>query len=390
MRAGLRLHPVLAYFVLAFGLSWGGVAVVMAVSGFSTVALRPEEAGLLFGLMLLGPSVGGLLMTSLVDGRVGLRTLATRLTRWRVAPRWYAAAVLTAPLPLLAILWGLGIVSDPVFTPRFQWMLFGVGLIAGALEEIGWTGFATPRLLARHSALTAGLILGVVWALWHALVDFRYSGTATGSAWIIEFAFAYVLTLIPYRILMTAVFERTRSGLLGILMHASYTGSLLAFVGVMPWPQGLVWQGLFAGTLWLFVAVAVSSPAARVSPVAKDRHPGGGWPIVAVRGLHTLIYLVLAASTLILLWVGATGRFPAVLWIVGPLVAIETVVLLSNRARCPLTAVVDRLSGAAGSVSDTFLPEALTRRTLVLYGPLLAIGLVLLAARGAGMIGRAA
>jgi hypothetical protein len=127
-----------------------------------------------------------------------------------------------------------------------------------------------------------------------------------------------------------------------------------------------------------------------MSPVAKDRHPGGGWPIVAVRGLHTLIYLVLAASTLTLLWVGITGRFLAVLWIVGPLVAIETVVLLLNRARCPLTAVVDRLSGAAGSVSDTFLPEPLTRRTLALYGPLLAIGVILLAARGAGIIGGAA
>lgn len=116
----------------------------------------------------------------------------------------------------------------------------------------------------------------------------------------------------------------------------------------------------------------------------------GNWPIIAVRGLHTLIYLVLAASTLTLLWVGITGRFLAVLWIVGPLVAIEIAVLLSNRARCPLTAVVDRLSGEAGSVSDTLLPEALTRRTLALYGPLLAIGVILLAARGAGIIGGAA
>jgi membrane protease YdiL (CAAX protease family) len=388
--AWLRSHPVLAYFALAFGLSWGGVGGVMAVSDFSTAPLRPQEAGVLFALMLLGPGVGGLVMTGLVDGRAGLSALAAGLTRWRVAPRWYAVAVLTAPLLLLAILLGLSALVDPIFAPRFQWMLFCVGLIAGALEEIGWTGLATPRLLARHSALTAGLALGVVWALWHAPVDYRYSAGATGSGWIVEFAFAYVLTLIPWRILMTALFERTRSGLLSILMHASYTGGLLAFVGVMPWRQGLVWQGLFAGTLWVMVAVAVTAPAARMSPVAKDRHPGGGWPIMAVRALHTLIYLVLAASTLIVLSVGVTGRFLHVLWIVGPLVAIETVVLLSNRARCPLTAVVDRLSGAAGSVSDTCLPEALTRRTLAFYGPLLAIGVILLAARGAGLIGGAA
>lgn len=380
-------HPLVGYFTLAVGLSWLGVGGAMAVSGFSTEALRPEEAGLLFALMLLGPSVGGLVMTGLVDGRAGLRAVATRLTRWRVAPRWYAVALLTAPVILLAILWGLGGFIDPVFAPRFQWMLLGVGLIAGALEEIGWTGFATPRLLARHSALSAGLALGLLWALWHALVDFRYSGGATGSGWIVEFAFAYILTLIPYRILMTRLFEKTRSGLLAILMHASYTGSLLAFVGVMPWRQGLVWQGLFAGALWVLVALTLAAPASRSSPVARDRRGSGGCRIVAVRGLHTLIYLVLAASTLILLWAGITGRFMAVLWIVGPLLAIEIAVLLLNGAKCPLTAVVDRLSGAPGSVSDTFLPEPLTRRTLALYGPLLAIGLILLAARGAGIIG---
>jgi len=232
--AWLRSHPVLAYFALTFSLSWGGVAVVMAVSGFSTTALRPAEAGAMFALMLLGPGVGGLVMTGLVDGRAGLRLLAARLTRWRVAPQDYAVALMTAPVPLLAILLGLGAFIDPVFAPQFQWILFGVGLIAGALEEIGWTGFATPRLLARHSALKAGLALGVVWALWHALVDYRYSAGATGSGWIVSFAFAYLLTLIPWRILMTALFDRTRSGLLSILMHASYTGSLLAFVGFTP------------------------------------------------------------------------------------------------------------------------------------------------------------
>lgn len=386
MAPWLRQHPLVGYFALAFALSWGGVGGFMVIGGFPMTALGPEESGLLFALMLLGPSVGGLVLTGVLEGREGLRALARRLTYWRVGPGWYAAALLPVPVLLLMILWGLEVWVDPVFAPRFQWPLLAVGLIAGAVEEIGWTGFATPRLLARYGALSAGVSLGIVWALWHALVDFRYSGGTTGSAWIVTFAFAYMLTLVPYRILMTALFERTRSGLLGILMHASYTGGLLAFVGTLSWGQGLVWQGLLAGALWILVAVTVSAPAARGSPIAKDRHPGRSWRIAGVRGLHTLIYLVLAASTLILLSVGITGRFMALLWIVGPLLAVEIVVLLLNGARCPLTAVVDRLSGAPGSVSDTWLPEALTRRTLAIYGPMLAIGLILLAARGAGVI----
>ena len=88
---------------------------------------------------------------TLLEGRAGMRQLASRLKRWRVGARWYAVALLTTPLFLLAILWPLSALIEPAFAPRFQWALFAIGVVAGRFEEIGWTGFATPRLLTRQN-----------------------------------------------------------------------------------------------------------------------------------------------------------------------------------------------------------------------------------------------
>ena len=153
------------YFVLAFGVSWGGILLILVATGFDLAPMGPWEMGPwetggVAALMLLGPSLAGLVMTVLVDGCAGLRAMLARLRTWRVGLVWYAVALLTAPLLLLGILGGLGALADPAFAPRFQWWLFAAGLTAGLFEEIGWTGFATPRLLARHRLGRAGLWLG--------------------------------------------------------------------------------------------------------------------------------------------------------------------------------------------------------------------------------------
>jgi membrane protease YdiL (CAAX protease family) len=145
---------------------------------------------------------------------------------------------------------------DSAFAPGFQWPLFAIGLVAGSFEEIGWTGYATPRLLARQRPFIAGLSLGLAWALWHLLVDFRQNFNAQGIAWLLEFALLYMAALTAYRLLMTWVYVHTQSLLLAVLMHASYTGCLLALYPGTSFRQGLAWQGAFAGLLWTAVAVA--------------------------------------------------------------------------------------------------------------------------------------
>jgi uncharacterized protein len=242
----------------------GGILIVLIATGFDLSALQPLEAGLIFVLMLLGPSTSGLTLTVLLDGRAGMRELGSRLMRWRVGAGWYAVALLTTPLLLLAILWLLSAIVEPAFAPRFQWAFFAIGLVAGTREEIGWTGFTTPFLLARQRPGMAGLSLGLVWALWYVMVDFRYNFDAMGTAWLLEFAVVYVATLTPYRMLMTWVYLNTRSLLLAILMHASYTGWLIVLFPATSYTQSLFWQSAFAVMLWAAVALVLRRSALRV------------------------------------------------------------------------------------------------------------------------------
>jgi uncharacterized protein len=257
IRNYLQRHPLLVFFALAFAISWGPILVVTASRGSDLSPLQSVEGGLLFLAMLLGPSVSGLARTALLEGCAGLRALGLRALRWRVATVWYAVALLTVPAILLVVLSILSILINPAFAPRFQWWLFGLGILAGTFEEIGWTGFATPRLLARKSLMVAGLSLGCIWALWHLLVDFRYNAKALGAVWPLEFFITYLLALTPYRLLMTWVYSHTQSLLLAILMHASFTGSLLVLVPVVPASLGFYWQSVFAVLLWVLVAIVL-------------------------------------------------------------------------------------------------------------------------------------
>jgi len=265
----LRRHPLLGYFALAFGISWAGILVILASRQFDLSPLQTLEGGLIFLAMLLGPGVSGLLCSAVVDGTAGMRELGRRALHWRVALRWYAVAVLTIPAILLTLLSLLCGFFDPAFSPRFQWPLFAIGFIAGSFEEIGWTGFATPRLAARYSLAVAGLSLGLTWAFWHLLVDFRYNIETMGIAWPLEFAIVYLATLTPYRMLMTWVYSHTESLLLAIVMHASFTGWLLVLFPMTSFQQTLFWQSVLALTLWGAALMVLRRDPARIDGSAN-------------------------------------------------------------------------------------------------------------------------
>ena len=104
-----------------------------------------------------------MLLTGLVYGKAGFRELLARLRKWRVDARWYAIALLTAPLLVIPILFALSLTSL-VFLPnilitadKFKLLLTGVvvGLVfGGLLEELGWTGFLVPELRRHHASIT--------------------------------------------------------------------------------------------------------------------------------------------------------------------------------------------------------------------------------------------
>jgi membrane protease YdiL (CAAX protease family) len=223
----LLKSPVLAYYLVTFAISWGAVLFVVGPGGFlTTTSTSPSFAPVGVALML-GPALAGVLLTSLVDGSAGWRDILSRLRRWRVGVSWYAVALLTAPLVTTATLLALSLTSS-AFVPailtaedKASLLLFGIaiGLIVPVFEELGWTGFAMPRLRLGHGILATGLIMGVPWGAWHLPL---FAGSAASSGEIPPALFMAAMLfswLLPYRVLMVWVYDRTQSLLLAMLMH---------------------------------------------------------------------------------------------------------------------------------------------------------------------------
>ena len=264
--AFIKRHSLSTYFALAFAISWGGVLLV--IGGLGGIPGSAAQTDPLFPFvylaMLAGPSVAGILLTSLVYGRVGLREFLSRMLRWQVGARWYAVALLTAPLLVAATLFALSLAS-PVFLPgilttsnKASLLLFGiaVGLGAGFFEELGWTGFAVPGLRLRHGGLGTGLIVGLLWGAWHFLVTLWGSGSSSGALSLVLFLFVALFSFLPpYRLLMVWVYDRTESLLVAMLMHASLTASVLILgpLAISGVPL-LAYDLVLAAALWVVVA----------------------------------------------------------------------------------------------------------------------------------------
>ena len=272
LTALIKRHPLPAFYTLTFAISWGGM--LMVIGGPGRLPGTPEQADRLMGIafsLMAGPSVSGLLLTGLVSGRAGLRDLLARLIRWRVAARWYAVALLTAPLLSTGAFLALSHpFSDfPVVKTNNKAAILltaiATGLTGGFLEEVGWTGFAIPRLKRDHDVFKTGLITGVLWGAWHFLVSLWYSGTSSGELAFPLFLTLYFLTgvaqLTAYRVLMVWVYDRTESLLVAVLMHASLIVSTTPIL--LPTMTGapfLIWFLVLTVALWVVVAaVAVAN-----------------------------------------------------------------------------------------------------------------------------------
>jgi CAAX protease family protein len=159
--SGLRLllqrHPVTVYFVLVFTLAWG--ALLPVLGGPLSASGNDRIANPLFVLAILAgplaPSIASVPLTGVLDGRAGYRELLGRLRRWRVDGRWYAAALLAGPLPILAAAVLLAaLLSAPEFLPgiltappSLGLVLLGVvvGLVAGISATRGGEASPTRR-----------------------------------------------------------------------------------------------------------------------------------------------------------------------------------------------------------------------------------------------------
>jgi uncharacterized protein len=237
----VRRFPLVAYFVLAYALTWWV---------YPLLRFNP-----LIGLLgLFGPALAAIVVTAVTDGRPGVRTLLGRVVRWRVPVPWYLVAIgLPAVLALLAASLSAWFGPAVIQFGRLSALDFIlVVLVLG--EELGWRGYALPKLLQRFSPLLASLILGVLWWLWH-LPTFIIAGTPQFGQPVV----AFLIMTTAYSILLSWVFLNTRgSVLVATLFH-----------GAINVTQGFFLAGVDRVDRYWWLAVAYGAAALAVAAVLR-------------------------------------------------------------------------------------------------------------------------
>jgi membrane protease YdiL (CAAX protease family) len=252
-----REYPAVTYFLLAFGISWTAAVLVAAPKLLQRASLPKLTGILMFPAMLLGPSFSGIFLTRQLDGRDGLKDLFARMRGVRFPLSRYTA-LLIPPAMVLSVLLCLKNLVSPIYAPNHFWLGVSFGLLAGFLEEIGWMGFAYPKLRLRYNVLTAAAILGLFWGLWHApVIDFLGAASPHGKSLPAFFA-AFAAAMAAMRVLIAWFYERTQSIALCQLIHIVSTGSLVVFSPAAVTPaQEATWYALYAAALWILVLMLV-------------------------------------------------------------------------------------------------------------------------------------
>jgi uncharacterized protein len=257
LSAFVRRRPLLTFFILAYAFAW------LLISLVSVSLVFPV-------LGLFGPALAAIIVTAIAEGRAGVKALLRRVVQWRVGWQWYAVA---AGLPVALALAALGLhrllggaennrPGDPLALVAILALL-----VVG--EELGWRGFALPRLQERFGGLGASLILGGLWAAWH-LANTRIPGLDYYG-----YGFpAFLLYVVGMTVLFTWIANHTRgSVLIAWLFHAAInvTGSIF-FVGepVRQW-----WlSGAVYGVVALIVLV-VAGPNLAERPANRQEIRSG-------------------------------------------------------------------------------------------------------------------
>jgi membrane protease YdiL (CAAX protease family) len=266
-------NPVIAYYLVTFLISWGGL--VLMLGGPDRISSQQTDFPFLplYLITVAGPSIGGILLTGIFDGKRGYRDFISRLIKWRVKGIWYAAAVLIAPVTVFTTLLVLSLFS-PAFVPgifragenpvasafgipggdKMTLFLFVLmlGLFNGFVEELGWTGFATPKLNMKDSVMATGVKLGIAWGLWHLLSNYIGSAAHAGAIPLPLYLLVMLFSFLPpFRIIMTWVYDHTGSLFIAILMHASLdTFWILSTPIALTGSQRVTWYIAWSIVLW--------------------------------------------------------------------------------------------------------------------------------------------
>src|SRR5215211_263620 len=246
LRGLLIRHPLVSFFTLAYALTW--LAWSPWYLSEDGVGLLPYDGERISDYLntialILGPTLSAFIMTGATEGRDGVRRLLRRIVLWRVGLGWYLFVLVGIPAIMVlctVVLPGAlsSFQASALASTLFLYVVAGpVFLFAGGpfFEEIGWRGFALPRLQRLYGPLVGSIVLGALWGLWH-LPLFLIPSWDTPHGSLLDIAL-FVTWAVAITIVITWVFNNTKgSVLLAILAHGSINSATVAVYGLFPAP----------------------------------------------------------------------------------------------------------------------------------------------------------
>jgi hypothetical protein len=240
-----RKDSLTPFFLLTFLITWGlGALAIFLPAQFQAIFGELTDTSPMYFIAVAAPTLSASLLTFVRGGWTGLGSLYGRLVHWRFGLKWYALVLIGIPAVgwIAARITGASPLKEANTTAEFLLLMYYI-LVTGPLcEELGWRGFALPRLLERFSPFNASLILGVMWGVWH-LPSFFVGGMEQNEMSIPLF----LLNAIFLSIFVTWVFLHTRgSVLIAVLIHfsvnfcATIIGVTLPALGVLLLAAGIL------------------------------------------------------------------------------------------------------------------------------------------------------
>lgn len=207
---------LVVFFAVVFGVPWSGWTVLQVYG----IDWETPLGAALFSTGL-ACSLGGLLAVGVSEGWRGVRDRLVQAVRLKVSLAWWLYALLVPLLLVLAsggsYLLLTGSEPTPDWTVTRNWITLAALMIfiPGPLgEEFGWRGFLLPRLLQRMSFWWASMVVGAIWGVWHLPL---YWGRVMQDGWL--WFGLFCLGVLAFSVLISAVWIRTRSLLLAMIMH---------------------------------------------------------------------------------------------------------------------------------------------------------------------------
>lgn len=251
---------LLIFFLLTFALTWmtwlAPAALASPGHGFFGVG------GPVFLFGVFAPAFVALALTAYREGWAGVARLLARIGRWRVATRLYLFAIgcMAATKLIAALIHRIALGAWPAFGDTPVPMMLGAIVVSTwvqAGEEVGWRGYALPRLATQVGLGFGSILLGVMWALWHLPLFFLQGSGSEGQSFPI-----YLLHVTALSVAMSWLYWKSDGSLLLVmLMHASVNNT----TGIVPAALSHPVDPMsFEGSLVAWATVGVSAVVAAV------------------------------------------------------------------------------------------------------------------------------